>query len=232
MALVVPAGTARPPRAAVGGRCIGPGLMVSADHPGVEVLDWAESAPPRRTQTRNPPDPRPMWIEAGRLRGLSLHSPASFVSPPAPRAGQSRQEPGGWINLSTSPAGMPWRCHGLTSPVMHGPAAGMSKRFLPRLHRWHRRPAARGRPAGQPGQTRPRSLAGQGHDWAGERLVSLFCCEPPALPAPAGHIRPAAASHCEPGCWSRMAGRRPPCARLLAKPTWLRESCASIGWHR
>jgi uncharacterized repeat protein (TIGR03837 family) len=91
---------------------------------------------------------------------------------------------GSWMNLEyLSAEGFVARCHGLPSPVMTGPGAGLTKHFfypgfttstggllhepdlLARQARFDRRAW----------------LSQQGIDWRGERLVSLFCYEPPAL---------------------------------------------------
>ncbi len=92
-----------------------------------------------------------------------------------------------WINLeylSAEPYAQ--RCHGLPSPVLAGPGAGRSKRFyypgftpgtggLLREANLAQRQAAFDRTAW---------LASQGIALApGERLLSLFCYEPAALPA-------------------------------------------------
>ncbi len=57
--------------------------------------------------------------------------------------------------------------------------------FLPGLHPGHGRPAARARPgrSGKPHSTATAWLAAHGIPWQGERLISLFCYEPPALAA-------------------------------------------------
>jgi len=89
-----------------------------------------------------------------------------------------------WINLEYLSA-EPYvaRCHGLTSLVSSGPAAG-----------WHKVFYYPGFTAGTGGLLREPDLAirqltfdrkawlqQQGIDWQGEKLVSLFCYEPPAL---------------------------------------------------
>jgi uncharacterized repeat protein (TIGR03837 family) len=91
-----------------------------------------------------------------------------------------------WINLEYLTA-EPFaeRAHGLPSPVMSGPAAGQVKHFF--------YPGFTARTGGlireadllqrQAVFDRPAWLAQQGIAWRGERLVSLFCYEPAALPA-------------------------------------------------
>ena len=89
-----------------------------------------------------------------------------------------------WINLEYLTA-EPYaeRCHGLPSPIMNGPAQGWTKHFyypgfsrqtggLLRETQWL---------AERAGLDRAAWLQTQGVDWRGERLVSLFCYEPPAL---------------------------------------------------
>ena len=89
-----------------------------------------------------------------------------------------------WINLEyLSAEGFAERSHGLPSPVMAGPGAGLIKRFF-----------YPGFTAGTGGLLREADLAERqarfnraawlqqlGMEFQGERLVSLFCYEPPAL---------------------------------------------------
>lgn len=91
-----------------------------------------------------------------------------------------------WINLEyLSAENYAERCHGLPSPVMHGPGQGLIKHFF-----------YPGFSAGTGGLLRESDLlarqagfdhaawlAQQAIDWHGERLVSLFCYEPAGLPA-------------------------------------------------
>ena len=90
-----------------------------------------------------------------------------------------------WINLEYLSA-EPYveRCHAMPSPVQGGPAAGWIKWFFyPGFT-----PSTGGllREAGlaerQARFDRAAWLADQGVAWHGEKLVSLFCYEPPALP--------------------------------------------------
>lgn len=89
-----------------------------------------------------------------------------------------------WINLEyLSAEGFAERSHGLPSPVMTGPGAGLTKHFF-----------YPGFTAGTGGLLREPDLAERqarfdrtawlqqlGIEFQGERLVSLFCYEPPAL---------------------------------------------------
>lgn len=93
-----------------------------------------------------------------------------------------------WFNLEYLSA-EDWvaRCHGLASPVLAGPAAGLNKRFFypgftPDTGGLVRE---RGLEERQARFDRSAWIAGLGlpPPTPGERLVSLFCYEPPALPA-------------------------------------------------
>lgn len=143
-------------------------------HAGVQVLSWdPHSQAPA-------PEPGDAVIEAF---GCDPHP--SFLAALS-QATRARARQPAWINLEYLSA-EPWveRCHGLTSPVLSGPATGLSKRFcypgftartggLIREADFDTRRAAFDRPAW---------LAAQGVPAGGERLVSLFCYEPPALAA-------------------------------------------------
>ncbi|MDP3796199.1 MAG: elongation factor P maturation arginine rhamnosyltransferase EarP [Polaromonas sp.] len=96
-----------------------------------------------------------------------------------------------WINLEYLSA-EPYveRCHAMLSPVQGGPAAGWIKWFFyPGFT-----PSTGGllREAGlaerQARFDRAAWLAAQGIAWRGEKLVSLFCYEPPALPGLLAHF--------------------------------------------
>ena len=143
--------------------------MAPAGHPGVEVLGWGLS---RHAA------PGEVVVEAF---GCELEP--SFIAAMAAQAAAGR--PPAWINLEyLSAEAYVERCHGLPSPVMSGPGAGLAKRFfypgftpatggLLREREFTRRQAAFDRSAW---------LAAQGIAHAqGTRLVSLFCYEPPAL---------------------------------------------------
>lgn len=91
-----------------------------------------------------------------------------------------------WINLEyLSAEGYAERCHGLPSPVMSGPGAGLTKHFF-----YPGFTAGTGGLLREPDLTarqikfeRAAWLQQQGIEFKGERLVSLFCYEPPALGA-------------------------------------------------
>lgn len=102
------------------------------------------------------------------------------------RATRDRGRQPAWLNLEYLSA-EPWveRCHNLPSPVMSGPAKGLTKRFL-----YPGFTPATGGVLREPGLMQARAafdraawLAAQGIPWQGERLVSLFCYEPPGLDA-------------------------------------------------
>ncbi|MDP2367872.1 elongation factor P maturation arginine rhamnosyltransferase EarP [Rhodoferax sp.] len=91
-----------------------------------------------------------------------------------------------WINLEyLSAEHYVERSHGLSSPVMSGPGAGLTKRFFypgftPRTGGLLREPDLLQR---QADFDRTAWLRQQGIEWRpGEQLVSLFCYEPGALP--------------------------------------------------
>lgn len=145
--------------------------------PGVQVLDWGLASTPAMILPLPPAD---VWIE-----GFGCEIATEFI---ASRAISTRAEaqkplkPPVWINLEYLSA-EPYveRCHGLPSPIMQGPAKGWVKHFY-----------YPGFTAGTGGLLREPSanddqrqawLQSQGVSWAGERLVSLFCYEPAALPA-------------------------------------------------
>ncbi len=142
---------------------------------GVQVLPWGPASPA--------PEPGDAVIEAF---GCDPHPAFQAAIAQAARA-RGRQP--AWINLEYLSAEA-WveRCHGLPSPVLSGPASGLTKRFcypgftartggLTRERDFDARRAAFDREAW---------LASQGLPVRGERLVSLFCYEPPAL---AGLVR-------------------------------------------
>ena len=89
-----------------------------------------------------------------------------------------------WINLEYLTAeGYAERCHGLLSPVMSGPGAGLTKHFFypgftPSTGGLLREPDLLAR---QARFDKRAWLRTQGIDFRGERLASLFCYEPLAL---------------------------------------------------
>ncbi|MEJ7685993.1 MAG: elongation factor P maturation arginine rhamnosyltransferase EarP [Variovorax sp.] len=152
--------------------------MAPDGFPGVEVAPWSDASAADSLDASTAPD---VLVEA-------------FGCEPAPEviaqflAGSKNTADTrhAWVNLEYLSA-EPYveRLHGLPSPVFKGPGAGATKRFFypgfteatggllrepDLLARWS-------------GFDRRDWLARQGIEWRGERLVSLFCYEPPALEA-------------------------------------------------
>jgi uncharacterized repeat protein (TIGR03837 family) len=98
--------------------------------------------------------------------------------------GQNRSIDPVWINLEyLSAETYVERCHGLPSPVMHGPGQGLTRHFFypgltPLTGGLLREPDLAAR---QASFDRAGWLAGLGVEAEGQRLASLFCYEPPAL---------------------------------------------------
>jgi len=147
--------------------------MAPQGSPGVEVRPWQE---PLALDGLAPGD---VLVEA-----FGCEIPCAFVQL---FAGWSARHPTTWLNLEYLSA-EPYveRSHALPSPVLHGPGRGLTKHFFypgftPRTGGLLREPDL---PARQARFERRSWLQGQGiavH--ADEVLVSLFCYEPPALPA-------------------------------------------------
>ncbi len=146
---------------------------------GVRVLPWAQMRDAAALDSLTQAD---VWVE-----GFGCEPEPEFVTrffrPAAPDAGGHRAAPI-WINLeylSAEPYAA--RAHGLPSPIQHGPAKGQTRWFFypgltPSTGGLLREPGLEHRRAAFDRQA---WLAGQGVDWAGQQLVSLFCYEPPAL---------------------------------------------------
>ncbi|KQX34646.1 elongation factor P maturation arginine rhamnosyltransferase EarP [Variovorax sp. Root434] len=140
---------------------------------GVEVIDWLDASALQATVAGPAPD---VLIEA-------------FGCEPAPESiARFAERPGlAWINLEYLSA-EPYveRLHGLPSPVFKGPGAGLTKRFFypgftPATGGLLREPDLMERRARF---DRVQWLAERQIPWrADERLLSLFCYEPPALAA-------------------------------------------------
>ena len=156
--------------------------MAPGGHPGVRVLPWGEPLDMSAAQLAQ--QPSDVLIEA-----FGCEVAPEFIAACADAACARAQTPV-WINLEYLSA-EPYveRCHALPSPVQRGPAAGWTKWFFypgftDSTGGLLREP---GLAARQAGFDRSAWLAAQGIDWAGneagERLVSLFCYEPEALPS-------------------------------------------------
>jgi uncharacterized repeat protein (TIGR03837 family) len=153
--------------------------------PGVTVRPWSAAAEAHTLSTLALAD---IWVE-----GFGCDIAPEFIAAYAysTRASTTNDyKPPVWINLeylSAEPYVL--RCHGLPSPVLHGPAAGWTKHFFypgftPGTGGLLREPdlLAHQQAFAQPG-AKVQWLASQGIAWKGEHLVSLFCYEPPALEA-------------------------------------------------
>ena len=149
--------------------------MAPAGHPGVTVVDWGDADAVQRAVADAPaPDVR---IEA-----FGCDPAPALVAHFARHAGTARHH--AWINLEYLSA-EPYveRLHRLPSPVFRGPGEGLTKWFFypgftPATGGLLREP---GLAANREAFDRATWLADQRIAWQGERLVSLFCYEPPAL---------------------------------------------------
>ncbi len=161
-----------------------PGAL-GGDWPGVQVLRWAQSSDAGALTGLAPAD---VWVE-GFGCNIATEFIASYAYSTSP-GGQNEQQHPVWINLEyLSAEAYVERSHGLPSPVMNGPARGLTKHFF--------YPGFSERTGGllrEPGllerqrafirsDQRAQWLAQHSIPWSGERLVSLFCYEPAALPA-------------------------------------------------
>lgn len=145
---------------------------------GVTVLPWLE--PLGMNLLRLDAAPCEVLVEA-----FGCEVAPEFIAVCADGERTTGQKPV-WINLEyLSAEAYAGRNHGMPSPVLHGPAAGWTKWFfypgfsastggLLREADLAQRQAAFDRGAW---------LAQQGIPWHGEKLLSLFCYEPPALAA-------------------------------------------------
>lgn len=143
--------------------------------PGVQVLPWRQPMPAADVEDLPLAD---VWVEAF---GCDIASEFIERFMPIIRA---RGQPPVWINLEyLSAESYVERMHRLPSPVLQGPAAGLTKWFFypgftPRTGGLLREPDLEMR---QAAFDRAAWLAGHEIPWQGERLVSLFCYEPRAL---------------------------------------------------
>lgn len=157
---------------------IAPGAL-DGGWPGVQVLPWDQS---RDAATLAGLLPADVWVE-----GFGCDLPAEFLRHRlvGPEQTLQRAPPPVWINLEyLSAEPFVERSHGLPSPVMHGPARGCARYFFypgfsPRTGGLLREPDLARR---QAAFEREQWLAAMGLGWRGERLASLFCYEPAALP--------------------------------------------------
>lgn len=147
---------------------------------GVYILPWAAPLDLSLAQLeKQPPD---VLIEA-----FGCEVAPEFIAACARHASESGRKPPVWINLEyLSAEAYVERCHALPSRVQRGPAAGWTKWFFypgftEATGGLLREPNLAGR---QARFDRSAWLAAQGIEVKpGEKLVSLFCYEPPALGA-------------------------------------------------
>lgn len=174
--------------------------MAPEGHPQVTVIAWREPLPPH--------EPGEVVIEA-----FGCDPPQAFVQRMAAQAHSTGRQPA-WINLEyLSAEAYVERSHGLPSPVLQGPGAGLVKRFI--------YPGFTERTGGllreqdlearQAGFDRDRWLAQQQVAADGARRVSLFCYEPLAL----GQLLDQLAQGSEPTVLLVTAGRAADAVRRL-----------------
>lgn len=150
--------------------------MAPGGCPGVRVLHWAEPLDLQQAGLKQqPPD---VMVEA-----FGCDIAPEFIAACAELAGAGAPRPQ-WINLEYLSA-EPYveRCHAMPSPVQSGPAAGWTKWFFypgftEATGGLLREPDL----ADQQARFDPSAwLVAQGLPSSGEKRVSLFCYEPPAL---------------------------------------------------
>lgn len=153
--------------------------MAPEGTPGVQVLPWCLS---RDADTLRNLPASDVWVEAF---GCDIEE--SFVanfSTPSSVGCQNDSKHSVWINLEYLTAERyASRCHGLPSPVMHGPATGRTKHFF-----FPGFTEGTGGLLREPDLTQRQArfdrsawLAARQVPWMGESVVSLFCYESPAL---------------------------------------------------
>jgi uncharacterized repeat protein (TIGR03837 family) len=152
---------------------------------GVRVLPWALSSDASVLSALAPAD---VWIE-----GFGCEIATEFIASHAYSTRDRCQKHHifpVWINLEyLSAEAYVERSHGLPSPLMHGPAKGWAKHFFYPGFSNHTGGLLREIGLMERQQhfvqsnQRAQWLEHHGIPWAGERLVSLFCYEPAALPA-------------------------------------------------
>lgn len=145
---------------------------------GVEVLAWPDAQ-----------DVPPQAVADALMDDVLIESFGCTVAPNYLLAYQRKRardgHPSNWLNLEyLSAQSYAQRNHGLPSPVNAGPGAGLTKHFfypgfypgtgglIRESNLIQRRQAFK----------RAHWLSAQGIEWHGERLISLFCYEPAALP--------------------------------------------------
>ncbi|MDE2605939.1 MAG: elongation factor P maturation arginine rhamnosyltransferase EarP [Burkholderiales bacterium] len=141
--------------------------MAPQGAPGVEVIPWTGALPPA--------EPGDVVVEA-----FGCDPPEAFVARMA-----ARPRAPVWLNLEYLSA-EPYveRSHGLPSPVMSGPGAGLTKHFFYPGFTPRTGGLLRERDLGERRAAFDRGawLAQRGIPADGSQVISLFCYEPPALP--------------------------------------------------
>lgn len=146
--------------------------MAPEGTPGVEVKPWTQ-----------PLQIGDLHIGDILVEAFGCEIAPEFIAAYKNRITSTGQKPL-WLNLEYLTAeGFAERSHGLPSPVMAGPGAGLTKHFF-----YPGFSAATGGLLREPDLAerqsrfdRPDWLRQRGIEFHGERLVSLFCYEPPAL---------------------------------------------------
>jgi len=157
--------------------------MAPAGAAGVQVLPWPRQSPPS--------GPGDVVVEA-----FGCELPAAYTGAIAQAARERGRQPA-WINLEyLSAEGYVERCHALPSPLMSGPAAGLTRWFFypgftPRTGGLLREPALCARQAAF-----DRAAWRARYGVAANALaVALFCYEPPALGALVEQMRGRPGAH-------------------------------------
>lgn len=143
--------------------------MAPGGNEGIETVDWRDASAVQKAAEADAPE---VLIEA-------------FGCDPAPELiARFATRPGTWINLEyLSAEHCVERLHALPSPVFRGPGAGLTKHFFYPGFTEATGGLLRetGMPEARAAFDRAHWLSSQGIDWQGERLLTVFCYEPPAL---------------------------------------------------
>lgn len=189
--------------------------MAPAGHPRVHVIPWSDSEQTDKLAVLPKSD---VWIE-GFGCNIEQKFIAHYLITERDNDDYYLNYPA-WINLEYLTAeSYAERCHGLPSPILHGPAAGQVKRFFypgftPATGGLLREPDLMAR---QQHFDRVSWLHEQGIPWSGEHLISLFCYEPAYLAA-----------------WLRALADAPTPTRLLVThgraAHAVAAACQHLGW--
>ena len=153
--------------------------MAPDGHRGVQIYPWASSSDESQLAAFPMAD---VWIEGFGCEIESIFI-AHFACDKSAEAAFDSNNPV-WINLEYLTAERyAERCHGLPSPVLHGPATGHVKHFFYPGFTAATGGLLRERDLAQRQKHFNRSnwLAAHGIPWSGEQLMSLFCYEPAYL---------------------------------------------------